>query len=136
MITLAKTTLQTLDELTGTRRYSMFVVWYCADKDTRESWEEFTSKNNYKNMDYKYAEENYLLDENIQKGIKYYMKLQHAEKMKNIYDKMYQQALAGDVQSAKYLMDFSKDFFASDKTSELSDLLSGIDLGEEVDDDE
>jgi hypothetical protein len=33
-------------------------------------------------------------------------------------------------------MDFSKDFFASDKTSELDNLLSGIDLGEEVDDDE
>ena len=126
--------MTTLDELTGTRRYSMFVVWFCSDKDKRETWEEFTSKNNYKNMDYKYAEENWLLDENIQKGIKYYMKLQHVEKMKNIYDKIYQQALAGDVQSAKYLMDFSKDFFASDKTSELSDLLSGIDL--EVDEDE
>ena len=126
--------MQTLDQLTGTRRYSMFVVWYCTPEDKRETWEEFVGKNNYKNMDYKYAEENYLLDENIQKGIKYYMKLQHAEKMKNIYDKMYQQALAGDVQSAKYLMDFSKDFFASDKTSELSDLLSGIDL--EVDEDE
>ena len=131
---MAKTLMTTLDELTGTRRYSMFVVWFCSDKDKRETWEEFTSKNNYKNMDYKYAEENWLLDENIQKGIKYYMKLQHSEKMKNIYDKMYEQALAGDVQSAKYLMDFSKDFFASDKTSELSDLLSGIEL--EVDEDE
>ncbi|MBC8588415.1 hypothetical protein [Paratissierella segnis] len=133
---MAKTLMTTLDELTGTRRYSMFVVWFCSDKDKRETWEEFTSKNNYKNMDYKYAEENWLLDEGIQKGIKYYMKLQHSEKMKNIYDKMYQQALNGDVQSAKYLMDFSKDFFASDKTSELDNLLSGIDLGEEVDDDE
>lgn len=134
MIILAKTTLQTLDELTGTRRYSMFVVWYCTPDDKRETWEEFVGKNNYKNMDYKYAEDNWLLDEPIQAGIRYYMKLQHNEKMKNIYDKMYQQALNGDVQSAKYLMDFSKDFFASDKKSELDKLLSGIDL--EVDEDE
>ncbi len=127
--------MTTLDQLTGTRRYSMFVVWYCADKDTRESWEEFTSKNNYKNMDYKYAEENWLLDEGIQKGIKYYMKLQHSEKMKNIYDKMYEQALNGDVQSAKYLIDFAKDYFADDKESELDSLLKGIDIdGEEYDD--
>ena len=131
---MAKTTMQTLDELTGTRRYSMFVVWYCTPEDKRESWEEFAGKNNYKNMDYQYAEDNWLLDEDIQAGIRYYMKLQHNEKMKNIYDKMYEQALNGDVQSAKYLIDFSKDFFASDNKSELDKLLSGIEL--EVDEDE
>lgn len=126
--------MQTLDELTSSRRYSMFVVWYCSDKDKRESWVEFAGKNNYKNIEWEYVEQNWLLDEGIQAGIKHYMKLQHHEKMKNIYDKMYEQALNGDVQSAKYLMDFSKDFFATEKKDELHDLLSNINL--EVDEDE
>lgn len=129
-----KTLMQKLDDMTSSRRYSMFVVWYCADEDDRETWEQFTSKNNYKNITFEYVKQNWLLDEGIQNAIKFYMKLQHTNKMKNIYDKMYEQALNGDVQSAKYLMDFSKDFFASDKVSELDKLLGGIDL--EVDEDD
>lgn len=128
-----KTLMQTLDELSGGRRYSMFIVWYCANKKTRESWESFTSKNNYKNVSWEYVEQNWLLDAGIQRGIKYYMKLQHAEKMKSVYDKMVEQALDGDVQSAKYLMDFADDYFAEDKTDELDDLLSGINLEVEKD---
>lgn len=125
--------MQNLDDATGNRKYSMFVVWYCTPEEQRESFEEFTSKNNYNSIPWDYVRENWLLDENIQKAIKYYMKLQHNIKMKNIYDKMYEQALAGDVQSAKYIIDFSKDFFASDKEDELEKLLGGIDLGEEYD---
>ena len=121
-----KTTLQKLDDLTGSRRYSMFVVWYCTDEDKREKWEDFNSKNKYNNISYKYVEENWLLDENIQAGITYYMSLQHHEKMKNIYNKMYEQAMDGDVQSAKYLMDFSKDFFAKDNKNLLDEVLDGI----------
>lgn len=129
----AKTTLQVLDDLTSSRRYSMFVAWYCSNKETREEWDSFASRNNYKNIPWEYVEQNWLLDAGIQEGIKYYMRLQHAEKMKNIYDKMYEQALNGDVQSAKYLMDFAKDYFASDKKSELDNLLSGINLDVDVD---
>lgn len=129
-----KTTMQKLDSLTGSRRYSQFVCWYCTPEDKREVWEKYSDNATFNNVPWKYVEENWLLDDNIQSGIKHYMKLQHHEKMKNIYDKMYEQALNGDVQSAKYLMDFSKDFFANDKKNELDDLLSGIDL--EVDDDE
>ena len=128
-----KTLLQTLDEMTSSRRYSMFVVWYCTDEKERETWEEFTSKNNYNNIPWEYVKENWLLDEDIQRAIKYYMRLQHSNKMKNIYDKMYEQALAGDVQSAKYIIDFSKDFFATEKEDELEKLLGGVDIGEEYD---
>lgn len=131
-----KTLMQTLDDMSGSRRYSMFIVWYCSNPDTRESWEVFTSKNNYKNVEWTHVEQNWLLDAQIQEGIKYYMKLQHAEKMKGIYDKMVEQAMSGDVQSAKYLMDFAKDYFASDKKSELDNLLSGINLEVDSDEDE
>ena len=126
-----KTTLQKLDDLTSSRRYSMFVVWYCTDKDKRESWEDFSNKNNYNKIDYQYVADNWLLDEKIQAGITYYMSLQHHEKVKNIYNKMYEQAINGDVQSAKYLMDFAKDFFAESKKNELDELLSGINLSVE-----
>ncbi len=122
------TTMQRLDNITGSRRYSAFVCWYCTPQDKRDSWEKISELTTFNNVPWDYVEKNWILDENIQAGIKYYMKLQHHEKMKNIYDKMYEQALNGDVQSAKYLMDFSKDFFADDNRDELNDLLGSIDL--------
>ncbi|HSH52426.1 MAG TPA: hypothetical protein VK982_11950 [Bacteroidales bacterium] len=127
-----KTFMQTLDDITGNRRMSLFVVWYCTPETERESWEKFASKNNNKNVSWEYAEK-WLLDADIQSGIKYYMQLQHEQKMRNIYNKMYEQALEGDVNSAKFLVDFAKEWFKESKENELDKLLNGINLEDDKD---
>lgn len=117
-----------LDSITGSIKYSRFVIWYCTDEDERESFEEFASKNNNNNVSWDYVSKFWLTDESVLEGIKYYMQILHTQKMKNIYDTMYEQAKNGDVQSAKYLIDFAKEYFKDDSTSELENILSGIDI--------
>lgn len=121
-----------LDTITGNNKYSRFVIWYCTPEDERETFEEYASKNGNNNVSWEHVSKYWLTDEGVLEGIRYYMKIIHTQKMKNIYDTMYEQAIKGDVQSAKYLIDFAKDFFKDDSMSELDNLLSGIDLdGEE-----
>lgn len=117
-----------LDSITGSIKYSRFAIWYCTDEDERESFEEFASKNNNNNVSWDYVSKFWLTDEGVLEGIRYYMQILHTQKMKNIYDTMYEQAKNGDVQSAKYLIDFAKEYFKDDSTSELEDILSGVDL--------
>ncbi|CAK7015612.1 hypothetical protein [Tissierella sp.] len=126
-----KSIIGKLDDITGNNKYSRFVVWYCTDEKEREPFEEYASKNNNNNVTWDFVSKYWLTDENVLEGIRYYMKILHTQKMKNIYDTMYQQAINGDVQSAKYLIDFAKDFFKDDGISELDSLLSGIDVDEE-----
>ena len=126
-----KSAVGKLDDITGNNKYSRFVVWYCTPEDEREPFEEYASKNGNNNVTWEHVAKFWLTDEGVLEGIRYYMKILHTQKMKNIYDTMYKQAIEGDVQSAKYLIDFAKDFFKDDKTSELENLLQGIDLDEE-----
>ncbi|WP_026893784.1 hypothetical protein [Clostridiisalibacter paucivorans] len=109
-------------------RKAYFVKWYCSPKEDREPFEEL-SKKFLHNINYETAEQ-WVLEPKVAKAIKYYMRLLHLPKMKNIYDKMYEQALSGDVQSAKFLADFSKEFLADDKEDELSKILDGIDIND------
>lgn len=116
--------------MTNTRK-AKFVIWYCTPEDEREDFKTFSRKF-LNNVNYETVEE-WLLEPEIAEAIKYYMKLQHTIKMKKIYDKMYEQALAGDVQSAKFLVDFSKEFLGTDNQNELEKLLNNLKV---VDEDE
>lgn len=72
----------------------------------------------------------FITDEQIQWAIKMLLSAKHTEKMINIYDKFYEQAISGDVQSARFLIDFSKQLFEENKEDELSSLLNNIKLGD------
>lgn len=110
------------------KRKGKFVIWYCTPQDKRDDFKTFSQKH-LQGESWEVVE-SWLLEPEISSTIRYYMKLQHTVKLKNIYDKMYEQALAGDVQSAKFLMDFSKEFFIDDE-DELHKLLSGIEVDED-----
>jgi hypothetical protein len=50
--------------------------------------------------------------------------------MIEIYNKFYEQSKNGDVQSAKFLIDFSEQLF-NEKQSQIEQLLSGIDIDDD-----
>lgn len=121
-----KTHMQILEEMTNYKK-ARYIVWYCTPEKDRMDFD----KLNKGVLDNKKKEtiDKWILEPQVAKGIQYMMKLLHTNKMKNIYDKMYQQALEGDVQSAKFLMEFSKDFFdETDTNNEIDNILDSINL--------
>lgn len=80
------------------------------------------------NTSYDYAISNWLQREDVQEGIKGYMKEQRIKKTLDIYEAMYKQAVDGNVNSAKWCMDFFQSDFFDDNEDEMDDYLSGINI--------
>lgn len=95
--------LKTFDDLKS--RYAMFTD--TITEELAERWE---------------------VEDSVQQAIKYLLKKLHSKKMIQIYNTFYEKAMSGDVQSAKFIMDFSKDFFADESESELTTMLNDIDF--------
>lgn len=72
--------------------------------------------------------EKYEFEPTFQEGVKLVLKLMHSKKMADLYNTYYQKAIDGDVNSAKFFVDFSKQFLEQDSEGELSKLIKGIDL--------
>lgn len=124
-----KSYIQILTDMTNYKK-ARYIIWYCTPESEREPFEQL-NKSVLNNLQPDTVEK-WRLEPDVAKGIQFMMKLLHTQKMKNIYDKMYDQALEGDVQSAKFLMDFSKDFFKEiDTNNELEEILNNINLGDE-----
>ena len=70
---------------------------------------------------------NWELEENCSRGVVYLLERLHQKRTIEIYETFYKQALEGDVASAKFLTEFSKELFKN-KTSELESLLNGIEV--------
>ena len=79
-------------------------------------------------IDEKFTEQ-YIYQEDVQQAIKRLLKIMHNEKMIKLYETYYEKALEGDVNSAKFLMDFSKDFF-KDSKDEVLEILNRVDVDE------
>jgi hypothetical protein len=101
-------------------------------------WKYGLSKMSFDELSEKYLDgvteektKEYLFQEDVQQAIKRLLKIMHQEKMIRLYETYYDKAIKGDVNSAKFLMDFSKELF-SDKKDEILSVLSNL----EVDDDE
>lgn len=71
---------------------------------------------------------NYLYEQNVMEAVKWLYNRKHTQKMLNLYDKFYEKALGGDVQSFKAIADFSDKFFVDKGESELLKILHGVDL--------
>lgn len=76
--------------------------------------------------------EKYLLEEDVQKAIKYLHKILHTQKMIELYNIYFERAKE-DTNAFKAFVDFSKTFFADDKESELAALLNSVDIGDDID---
>jgi predicted RNA-binding protein with PUA domain len=73
---------------------------------------------------------NWEIDDDFQRGVKFLLEVLHHKKMIEIYNKFYEQSKNGDVQSAKFLIDFSEQLF-NEKQSQIEALLSGIDIDDD-----
>jgi len=106
-----------------------FIRWYLADDSDREKFEEYSKKYlSGKTYDYCMT---WLLDEQVQKGIKYWMGLIEQQNLIKLYKSMYKKALDGSTDAANWIIKFRESGFFADKESELSLLLKGIDLPED-----
>lgn len=115
-----------------------YVEWYLTDKNDRCSWDELCkcdinyrvkTKNDGWTGEYKteeFAKDNWLTREDTQKAIQIYMKHMKTYNTMQIYQKMMQKALEGDVNAAKYIDSFHNSDFFDESTDELNDFLNTV----------
>lgn len=118
-----------------------YVEWYLTDKNERCSWEDLCkcdiNFNVTKKVDgkpewtgeyktEKFAEENWLTREDTQKAIQVYMKHMKTYNTMQIYQKMMEKALQGDVNAAKYIDTFHNSDFFDESDDELNDFLNTV----------
>lgn len=116
-----------------------YLVWYYSDPNTRCSWDELCSydqnfkqqgENAGQNKTEEFAEQNWLIREDVQKGMIIYMAHMKTYNQMKVYQSMLQKALTGDVNSAKYLDDFNnrldKMMDNKQEQSEIDELLKGV----------
>ena len=81
--------------------------------------------------------ENYLMEENVQKAVKWLRSRQHAQKMFDLYDEFCKKAATGDVQAFKAVLEFGDKYLSDTKEAELLKVLHNVNLNsddEEEDD--
>lgn len=116
-----------------------YLTWYYADPDTRVSWEELCNYDaNFKqqgehageNKTQEFCEQNWLIRDDVQKGMIIYMQHMKRYNFMKRYQEMNKKALSGDVNSAKYVDEMDKilDKMSIDKSteSEIDRLLEGV----------
>lgn len=111
-------------------KWWFFVKWYCnTDEKSKESWENSGEYQSTGKISYSGVQE-WLLDENLQNGLKTYIKQQRNKKLLDIYEKMYNKALDGDVRCADWVNNFYKSDFFGDDEDDLQRLLKGVEINE------
>lgn len=112
-----------------------YIVWYFSDKETRKSWNELCKCDvNFRTTDGKnkseaFCQENWLTREDVQKGIQIYIQHMKIYNLSQIYFKMMNKALSGDVNAAKFIESFSNsDFFNDESEDEINTFLNDINI--------
>ena len=111
-----------------------YIVWYFSDKETRKSWDELcTCDPNFKtaegkNKSEKFARENWLVREDVQKGIQIYIKHMRIYNLSQVYFKMLDKALSGDTNAAKWVENFSNSSFFDESEDEINAFLNDINI--------
>ncbi|NMM65541.1 hypothetical protein HBE96_23470 [Clostridium sp. P21] len=108
------------------KKKEYFVKWYIDSDKSKESYDKNCKKNS--EVEYDTAMNNWLLEEETQEAIKEYLKAKRKLKMLEMYDAMYNKAIAGDVKSAEWVEKFFKSDFFEDGVDEVNDYLEGINI--------
>ena len=113
-----------------------YLTWYYADPDQRCSWDELCNydqnfkQKNGENKTQEFCETNWLIRDDVQKGMIIYIKHMKRYNFMKRYQEMNKKALSGDVNSAKYVDEMDKilDKMSVDKNteSEIDRLLEGV----------
>ena len=133
-----KTLMQKLQEVMPSY-LAYYLIWYYSDPNTRVTWDELCNYDaNFKCQGEKsgeikteqFAETNWLIREDVQKGMIIYMQHMKIYNQMKVYQSMLAKALTGDVNSAKYLDDFNnkldKMLDNKETQSEIDELLKGV----------
>lgn len=110
-------------------KISFFVRWYVdtPKKDrTEENYDEKCKP--IANIDFHAAMMNWLVREDVQEAIRTYMKQKKFLRITDIYESMCEKAQKGDVNAARFVLDFSKSDFFEDEADEMDNYLSGINI--------
>lgn len=118
-----KSLLAKLEEYVPTHK-AYFIMWKFCGMYQHLNFEEFSK--NYLNGVKPETIEKYMLEEDVQKAIKYAKKIVHQKNLIELYEIYFEKAKE-DTQAFRAFNDFSKSFFADEKDSELTVLLNGID---------
>jgi hypothetical protein len=120
-----KTLCQKLDEVVPTY-VSRFIIWYFSDKETRLPFEQFkTCEVNIKDYD---SCCEWLTREDAQKAIQIYMKHMKTYNLMQVYYKMLDKALNGDVNAAKWIESFSNSDFFDESQDEMDSFLNNVNI--------
>ena len=135
-----KTLMQKLQEVMPPY-LAMYLIWYYSDPNTRVSWDELCNYDaNFRcqgdkagqNKTEEFAEQNWLIREDVQRGMIIYMAHMKTYNQMKVYQSMLQKALTGDVNSAKYVDDFNskldKMLDNKQEQSEIDELLKGVSI--------
>lgn len=128
-----KTVLQKMTEVCP-YYIAKYVEWYLTDKNERCKWDDLAvCDQNYKSKaggfkTEQFAKENWLTREDAQRAMQIYLKHMKTFNTMQIYQKMFQKALEGDVNAAKYIDQVHESNFFDESDDELNDFLSGINI--------
>lgn len=140
-----KSILMSLKDMVKTDGKVYYILWkYAPDlipKNTLEhpikTFEDLTAAYECIKPDQRICE-NYLMEENVQKAVKWLRSRQHTQKMFELYDKFCEKATNGDVQAFKAVLEFGDKYFSDTKEAELLKVLHNANLSrddEEKEDD-
>ncbi|OSA91023.1 UNVERIFIED_ORG: hypothetical protein B2H93_14800 [Clostridium botulinum] len=82
------------------------------------------------NKDSNWAIKNYLEREDVRRCMIEITKLNKDFNLVQIYNKMYEKALEGDVNSANWIVKFSESDFFKNKVNEFKEMVKGLDVSE------
>lgn len=109
-----------------------YVDWYMTDPEDRIPWEDlcrcdinYSTKKGEKKTE-QFAKENWLTRADVQDGIKVWMSHMKTLNTLKIYHKMFEKAMDGDVQAAKWVEDFHNSKFFKEEHDEINDFLNNV----------
>ena len=118
-----------LISLVHTQTKAYYILWKYAPELLPAKFKTFDDlKNNYKVFTAGVTEktaENWLMEENVQTAVKWLLKREHQKKLIELYNIYYDRAKT-DTNAFKAFIDFSNQFFADDKKSDVLDIIQNI----------
>lgn len=101
-----------------------FIIWYKSDEDKRKPFEEIKDSK-ITNLDNCME---WLTREDCQNALQIYEKHMKKFKLIELYNSMYEKAMNGDVNAAKYVASFAESSFFDDTTDEIDDFMKNVNL--------
>lgn len=123
------TTLQdNVKDLLDNKKIWWFIKWYL-NGQKEDDWQQVQQVMCI-DKDSKWGIKTYLEREDVQRALIEITKLNKDFNLVQIYNKMLEKALQGDVNSANWIVKFSESDFFGTKTNELDNIINGLNLDE------